>query len=114
MTTDNCPSCNVSTDARHRERCDMACCSICGFQRFGCGHTNGDGGIWTGDWPGKVECREFGFYSRFAPGRGWEIARSDDEGAVEDLNTIYVKGAAGELVWNGVRWVVPDTWVGHR
>lgn len=114
MSTDNCQSCGRSIGARHLEHCDVARCSICGGQRYDCGHTDGDGGIWTGEWPGKVECREFGLYAILVPGKGWQMAKAGDQGAIEDLNTLYSKGASGELVWNGVRWVLPGTLANPR
>jgi len=107
MSTDTCLSCGANTGGRHLELCDVARCSICGGQRCDCGHTEGDGGAWTSEWPGRAECREFGLYAVRVSGKGWVIARADDEGAIEDLKTLYAKGAAGELVWNGVRWTLP-------
>ena len=41
---------------------------------------------------------------------GQEMTWAGDKGAIdEDVNTILVKGPAGELVWNGVRWTIPGT-----
>jgi len=42
---------------------------------------------WTGIWPGVLESRKRGWYSRMIPGKkGWHQCEKDDEGASEDLN----------------------------
>jgi hypothetical protein len=46
--------------------------------------------IWTGEWPGKNECREFGWYSKFTPD-GWRSCDKDAEGAVEDLHRLQIE-----------------------
>jgi hypothetical protein len=58
-------------------------------------------------WPGKIECRELGLYAVFVPYEGWLPAKANDDGAIEDLNTLYAMGARGEVVWQGARWVLP-------
>ena len=45
-----------------------------------------------------------GLYAVFVPDEGWLKAKASDEGAVEDLNSLYGMAQSGELVWNGVRW----------
>ena len=102
---DNCPSCDTSTGVRHSEHCDVARCSSCGGQRCDCGCVEGNGGIWTGEWPGKAECREYGLYAVLVPYKGWLRAKASDEGAIEDLNSLYAMGQSGVFVWNGVRWI---------
>jgi hypothetical protein len=48
--------------------------------------------VWTGEWPGKQECREFGWYVKEAPGeRGYVPCRADDLGAREDLNRLLTE-----------------------
>ena len=74
-------------------------------QRCDCSHVEGDGGIWTGEWPGKAECREYGLYGIFVLNKGWLKAKASDEGATEDLKSLYGMAESGELVWNGVRWI---------
>lgn len=45
--------------------------------------------VWTGIWPGVVECREFGWYSKMIPGKpGWHACSADDPEASEDLNRL--------------------------
>ena len=102
-----CPDCGVKPKEKHRKNCDVARCSECGFQRLMCGHKKGDGGKWEGEWPGLAECREFGLYSRFGV-NGWEVGlEATDEGVSEDLNTLTIMGARGELVWDKKRWARP-------
>jgi hypothetical protein len=67
-------------------------------------HDCGDD-IWTGEWPGVVECREFGFWSYWSDDDGWVRCTADHPQASEDLNTLVSwcrwDRAAG-------RWVLPD------
>lgn len=56
--------------------------------------------LWTGEWPGYVECREFGWYCRERPvqstGHGfWMRCNADDEAARPDLNRLVV-----DAVWD--------------
>ena len=44
---------------------------------------------WTGEWPGKAECREFGLYSKLVIGVGWVPCDKDEPGASENLNRLY-------------------------
>lgn len=57
---------------------------------------------WTGTWPGEVECREFGWWSRMTKD-GWRTCDPGDEGAGPDLNR-YASACAG--MEPGFRWDV--------
>lgn len=90
-----CPDCDVEIGTAHTEHCDVARCLECGGQRLSCDCADPGEDRWTGEWPGKVECREFGWYVLFVPGDGWVRCRADQPGAREDLNRLYV-----EAVWD--------------
>jgi hypothetical protein len=95
-----CPDCWVLPGEAHTNGCDVARCLKSGRQRIGCdsfGLDNADCGedVWTGEWPGLAECREYGLWAKLLPGRGWVICGSSDSGATEDLNTLVSKGT-----WN--------------
>jgi hypothetical protein len=59
---------------------------------------------WTGEWPGLLECREFGWYAKLVPGKGWQSCSKDDPQAHEDLNRLYY-----DAVWSPElgRFVLP-------
>jgi len=50
---------------------------------------------WTGEWPGKKECREFGWYSKWSDNGGWIECNKDDPEASENLNRLYT-----DAVWS--------------
>lgn len=90
---DDCPDCGVLPGQRHVLGCSIEQCPNCGEQLDGCfceeripssGHLP-----WSGTWPGKAECREWGWYARRLPGMGWVPRSKDDPGAVEDLDRLY-------------------------
>lgn len=93
-----CPDCGALPGANHNPGCDVEQCGNCGGQRLGCSC-----GIdlavqrlpWTGEWPGTMECREFGWYSKRAAGRGWQRCDETDPQAGEDLNRLAV-----DAVWD--------------
>jgi hypothetical protein len=47
---------------------------------------------WSGEYPGKAECRQYGLYAKFVVGKGWQRCDRNDADATEDLNTLLVKG----------------------
>lgn len=47
--------------------------------------------VWTGEWPGDAEAREFGWYSKFIPGEGWVQTTVDDPDASPDLNRLIAE-----------------------
>lgn len=66
-----CPDCGVSIGENHVEGCDVARCSVCGFQRLGCECEGGNGGIWTGIWPGTLEALELGLVCCWNDTKEW-------------------------------------------
>jgi len=85
-----CPDCGVLPGQPHLARCDIARCSICGRQYLACGCASHDSqsAYWTGEWPGAIECRRKGWWSRMVPGEGWQPCAEDADGAGEDLNRL--------------------------
>jgi hypothetical protein len=83
-----CGDCGVASSERHEEGCDVARCTACGYQRIGCDCKGGQPTVWKGEWPGDLECREYGWL------------RDDDRdprGFTEDLNRLAV------MTWQ-MRW----------
>ncbi len=119
---DLCPDCAVAPGVVHDEGCDVARCFATGEQRLVCGgekhEHNGrwygehDGlcgrDVWTGEWPGAAECREYGFWCYWEPtvyqpddplgamfpGR-WIPCGPDHPDAEADLNRLVT-----ECVWD--------------
>lgn len=60
-----CPDCAVNPGEQHLSACDVERCSVCGGQMLSCGHRYPKDSSkrlpWIGEWPGKAECREFGW-----------------------------------------------------
>lgn len=86
---ESCHDCGVQPGFAHTDGCDVARCTVCGFQRIGCEHGNknvGWGQVWTGRWPGEIEV---------------------EEGLATDLNDLAAKAAQGVLRWDGSRWRQP-------
>ncbi len=108
-TSDNtCPDCGVAVGQIHEICCDVEPCPECGRQLISCGCEayNPERRVpWSGEWPGKAECREFGWYSKRNPdGPGYIRCNKDDPDASEDLNRLY-EGEA-EWDWELQRWVL--------
>jgi hypothetical protein len=86
-----CPDCAVNPGENHLPGCDVERCPACGGQRLSCDcRTRRKPLPWSGEWPGVVECRQFGWYSFMCPGRGWVRCAKDHPEASEDLNRLYV------------------------
>lgn len=104
---DNCPDCGAKPGEKHKPGCDVERCPACGYQatqclsdlgKLMCSNTNTEVGEdelipWSGEWPGKDECREYGFWCRWdSRSRGmvgtWVDCNKDHPDAREDLNRL--------------------------
>lgn len=94
-----CHDCDAAPGEYHQLGCDVEQCPYCGFQLISCDCRRkpplDDRLLWTGIWPGAVECREFGWFAKLIPGRGWVSCSPAEPGATEDLNRLHV-----EAVWD--------------
>lgn len=88
----SCPDCGVFPGNQHKNGCDVEQCPVCGGQSISCEcaeDVHFPRLLWTGEWPGKMECREFGWYVKMVPGKGWQLCDQDDHQASEDLNRLH-------------------------
>lgn len=107
-----CPDCYVAPGEPHDSGCDVERCSACNGQWISCGCEDHDSqkSVWTGEWPGVVECRERGWYSVLLPDRGpcvrgmgnWWPCTQDYPDAGEDLNRLAVFEQTGSDPFEGV------------
>lgn len=58
---------------------------------------------WSGEYSGKVACREFGFWCRWAERDGWIECDADHPDAREDLNRLVVSARWDKVVRRWVR-----------
>lgn len=87
----DCGDCGVTPGQMHEENCDVARCKNCGMQLLlhsGCEEPENT--LWTGIWPGVVECRVL----------GWYTDENSFWGRTEDLNRYVRALVRGELVWD--------------
>lgn len=81
----------------------MARCKECGIQQIQCGeHWDAEMTVWTGEWPGDVECRELGLWVSHASVMRPPIRKTtaDDPDRTEDLNELHLRFAMGEIGWD--------------
>lgn len=90
-TTRPCGDCGVQPGQPHVDGCDVARCTLCGWQRISCEHEDEEGGwgqVWTGRWPGDAEVEALG---------------------LTDLNELASLSRSGLLRWDreAQRWTRP-------
>jgi hypothetical protein len=92
-----CPDCAVEIGEGHLYDCDVARCLFDGSQRLICRMwgTDHDCGqdVWTGYWPGILECQKFGFWCYWGPTygeSGFVRCDKDHPDAMEDLNRLLI------------------------
>jgi hypothetical protein len=86
-----CGDCGAMVGELHDVGCDVEICEDCGDQRISCrcDHRSGRPRLpWSGEWPGAAECREFGWFSKLTPDRGWIECDASDPNASPDLNRL--------------------------
>ena len=95
-----CPECGAAAGTPHASGCDVELCSVCGGQRLQCLCEAHDSWAsrWTGEWPGKAECRTRGWWCRMT-GAGPRPCAEGEPGATEDLNRLAFFVGEG---WDGV------------
>ena len=97
-----CPDCGAKPSSIHMVGCDVERCTVCKGQRLQCDLSECEGhdpivARWVGEWPGKAECREKGWYSHRNPhGNGWVPCSPDHPDATEDLNRLSVWEQTGK------------------
>lgn len=125
-----CGDCGALPGYAHDNNCDVARCPLCGEQRLQCYiHKRSKiPSIWTGIYPGEVECIEYGLWSKFVyidngkpvdymkePAQQrkayWVVkTTAEDQDGTLDLNTLMLWSKTGKLAWSRKlqRWVKPD------
>jgi hypothetical protein len=102
-----CPDCGVVPGQPHKEGCDVEVCPHCGGQALGCDCEIDPADerrvLWSGVWPGVVECQRLGWYANMTDnGGGWKPCDKSAPGATEDLNRLYT-----DCDWDAAK----QTWV---
>jgi hypothetical protein len=97
---EECHDCGARPGQYHQLGCDVERCPRCGGQLLMCLMCTcpesepdepwppplDDRMAWTGEWPGKKECREFGWYAKRNPaGPGWVPCGPQEKGASPDV-----------------------------
>jgi len=111
-----CPDCGAAVGEHHHHLCDVQRCPVCGGQYISCcgvpeediAEQGLEFAVWTGEWPGVAECKEYGWYCIRDERWGWLECGEDMPGAVADLNRLY-----RDAVWDAKRgrFVVKKSWV---
>lgn len=112
VTGESCRQCQVQPGEAHEDGCGVARCMLTGQQRIQhdcadhcdtCNCVPCPPDIWTGEWPGVAECREFGWWCYFVPygDPSWVPCGPEHPDAQPDLNRLHV-----EAVWDAAakRW----------
>jgi len=97
LPTYPCPDCGAAPGHLHRGRgCPEEQCPACGLWWDGCYCESVPVGLprvpWRGNYPGVVECREFGFIRKGTDPSGSE--------GVEDLNRLVLAVHDGGIQWD--------------
>jgi hypothetical protein len=73
--------------------------------------------IWTGEFVGSAECREFGWYNRWldAEHTRWETCKAEAEGARPALDRLSESEASGLISWSREkrRWMKSEGVAAH-
>lgn len=103
--SEHCPECDTPRGAPHRDGCDVERCSVCLGQRLhcllktgGCAGHDPQAEAWAGEWPGRAEALERGWWAVRAP-VGWRPCPPGTPGAIPDLNrlTYFLQTGKDEL-----------------
>lgn len=95
MSDETCHDCGAKPGQFHTAGCDVERCTCCLGQRISCGcrsQSRRKRERWTGEWPGKAECRELGLWCVAVPVpphyRRYHAADEYTPGKTEDLNRL--------------------------
>ncbi len=102
MSQLKCPDCAAKIGETHSYNCDVVRCPVCKGQRLCCDCHSTIPVLWTGFWPGVLECQALGWYCVEIPGKGFQQCSADTPNAREDLNRWAMAGCPdGAQVPNG-------------
>ena len=102
-----CPDCGVPPETTHLGGCDVAHCTVCSRQCLTCECEGEHSDVWTGEFPGVVECRIRGWYCQDGFGSHPQFGSfcpcpQDAPGAMEDLNRLaYFKSRGKDEKYTG-------------
>lgn len=110
----DCPDCAVKPHEAHLSGCDVARCLWTGLQRLMCRqeyHSCCGEDIWSGEWPGYEECRQYKLWCYWQPpapddSSGEFVPCGEDHpNALADLNALQRCG-----IWDRElkRWMILD------